>query len=72
LRHDPLRLSVVIAAPIADMNAVLEKHPGVAELFDNQWLHLLAMDDEGQISARYDGHGQWSNIDAEPALIAAE
>ena len=54
------------------MNAVLVKHPGVADLFDNQWLHLLAMDDEGQITARYDGHGKWSSIGVEAALIAAE
>ena len=72
LRHEPLRLSVVIAAPIEDMNAVLEKHPSVADLFDNQWLHLLAMDDEGQITARYDGHGNWSQIGGQAALMAAE
>jgi len=52
LRHEPLRLSVLIEAPQDAITAVLEAHPEVRALFDNHWLHLLALD-EGRVAARY-------------------
>lgn len=65
LMHDPLRLSVMIEAPREAMSAVLEKHPGVRELFDNRWLHLFALDSEGRMAWRYTRDLQW---EAMPAL----
>ncbi|GHE04214.1 hypothetical protein U879_06950 [Defluviimonas sp. 20V17] len=58
LRHDPVRLAVVIEAPEAAISGVLDRHPGVRALFDNGWLSLHAMDAEGRIAARYD-RGVW-------------
>jgi uncharacterized protein YbcC (UPF0753/DUF2309 family) len=52
LMHDPLRLSVLIEAPQDEIIAVLAKHAGVRDLFDNGWLHLFALA-EGKIAARY-------------------
>jgi hypothetical protein len=52
LVHDPLRLSVMIEAPTGAMTDILGRHPGVRALFDNAWLHLLALQD-GRISMRY-------------------
>ncbi len=59
LMHEPLRLSVCIEAPREAMTAVLEKHAGVRALFDNKWLHLFAIDDEGKLAWRYAGDLQW-------------
>ena len=59
LQHDPLRLSVVIEAPEAAMNDILARHDGVRALFDNGWMHLLAMDDQGRIARRYTGGLVW-------------
>jgi uncharacterized protein YbcC (UPF0753/DUF2309 family) len=59
LRHKPLRLSVVIQAPPQQISAILQRHDAVRALFDNGWLHLLAMDDQGQIASRYNGSGSW-------------
>jgi len=50
--HEPLRLSVLIEAPQAAMTAILQRHPGVRELFDNGWLHLFALEG-GRMAARY-------------------
>ncbi|GAB1478603.1 hypothetical protein MASR2M74_11510 [Paracoccaceae bacterium] len=50
--HDALRLSVLVEAPPAAITDVLRKHDGVRQLFDNGWLHLLALQ-QGQIAARY-------------------
>jgi hypothetical protein len=52
LVHEPLRLSVLIEAPREAILAVLEKHPGVRDLFHNGWLHLFVLEG-GRIAARY-------------------
>lgn len=66
LMHEPLRLTVAIEAPREAMTAILERHPGVAALFDNRWLHLFALDDAGQMAWRYVGHSRWEKVGAEP------
>ncbi|MEM6490004.1 MAG: putative inorganic carbon transporter subunit DabA, partial [Pseudomonadota bacterium] len=58
LRHEPVRLAVVVEAPVEAISAVLEKHPSVSALFDNGWLSLHAMDDSGRLAARYEA-GTW-------------
>ncbi len=42
--HEPLRLQVFVEAPRASIDAVLEAHPEVRELVENDWIHLIAMD----------------------------
>jgi len=59
LVHEPLRLTVVIEAPIEAMSAVLEKHPSVRALVDNGWLHLFALGDAGAVTHRYAGGLAW-------------
>ena len=43
-QHRPLRLQVVIAAPRAMIDDVIAKHPSVANLFNNAWMHLVAIE----------------------------
>jgi uncharacterized protein YbcC (UPF0753/DUF2309 family) len=62
--HDPLRLSVCIEAPVEAMTDILRRHEGVRALFDNRWLHLFAVDETGQLSARYTGDLGWEPFDA--------
>lgn len=62
LQHEPVRLNVVIHAPREAMNAILQKHKSVRDLCDNRWIHLLAMDDDGKISHRYNGNLNWEAI----------
>ena len=59
LMHDPLRLTVCIEAPREAMTDVLVRHPGVRALFDNRWLHLFALDDEGRMAWRFVGDLEW-------------
>ncbi|MEO8471671.1 MAG: DUF2309 domain-containing protein [Chryseolinea sp.] len=63
-QHEPVKLNVIIEAPIEAMNAVLEKHKPVRDLCDNGWLHLLAMDGEGKVSHRYEGDLNWQKMDS--------
>lgn len=57
LMHEPLRLAVCVAAPRAAIDGVLAKHPGVAALFDNRWLHLFALEADGTL--RRTGPAAW-------------
>ncbi|WP_439155150.1 YbcC family protein [Yoonia sp.] len=58
--HDPLRLSVYIEAPRDAMIDILRRHDEVRALFDNRWLHLFALDENGQPAWRYAGGLEWS------------
>lgn len=61
LVHEPMRLSVVIEAPIAAINAVIAKHEQVRQLVDNGWAHLFALTDEAPTIRRYVGELGWES-----------
>lgn len=69
-QHEPLRLSVVIEAPIDAMNAVLRKHAMVKALCDNGWVQLMAMDDAGRVTHRYGRDLDWEPIASDNAVLA--
>ncbi|WP_200896880.1 YbcC family protein [Devosia soli] len=71
LVHEPLRLSVLIEAPRDAITDILERHPNVRELFDNRWLHLFALDDDGRMAWRYAGDLAWHEVEMEAALHQA-
>jgi uncharacterized protein YbcC (UPF0753/DUF2309 family) len=62
--HEPLRLSVCIEAPHAAMTEILSRHDNVRALFDNGWLHLFALDDEGRMAWRYAGDLKWTAMNS--------
>jgi hypothetical protein len=57
--HEPLRLTVVIDAPQAAIDAIIEKHAVVKQLLDNNWLHLWRFSSNG--FERY-AHGTWLSM----------
>jgi len=57
--HEPRRLTVFIEAPRERLAAVLASQPSVRELFDNQWIHLCAID--GEACHLYQNNG-WKRI----------
>jgi len=44
--HEPMRLLTVVQAPQTLLQAVIARNPVLRELFDGQWVHLVARDDE--------------------------
>jgi uncharacterized protein YbcC (UPF0753/DUF2309 family) len=57
--HSPLRLAVFIEASRSAIDRVLEKHPQVRELVDNEWLHLFQLDTAARaVVARR--NGKWA------------
>ncbi len=65
--HEPLRLSVCIEAPREAITDILRRHEGVRALFDNGWLHLLALDGTGRMAWRYAGDLQWTAMNGSEA-----
>lgn len=60
--HEPLRLTVLIQAPLAAITNVIAQHETVRHLVDHGWLYLLAMDESGEVSHRYQGNLTWAPI----------
>jgi hypothetical protein len=42
--HQPLRLSVMIQAPISRVSEILTRNPNLKILLDNEWIYLMVMD----------------------------
>lgn len=61
LIHEPVRLSVVIEAPIEAINAVIAKRKEVRDLVEHQWLHLFAVDETGALY-QYWGGFTWTSF----------
>ncbi len=59
--HEPLRLNVVIEAPEASMDRILDRHPNVRDLVNNGWVHLHALRSDGALSRRREA-GQWVEV----------
>ena len=57
--HEPLRLSVLIEAPLHAITAVIARHEAVRQLLDHGWLYLFAIDKNGRVSHRYEGDLAW-------------
>ncbi|MCB1095443.1 MAG: DUF2309 domain-containing protein [Verrucomicrobiae bacterium] len=55
--HEPRRLTVVIESETDRIDAVLQSHPEVCQLFDHQWLHLFALTEDGAACRRMPGGG---------------
>jgi uncharacterized protein len=55
--HSPLRLAVFIEAAREAIDGVLDKHPNVKALVDNEWLHLFQIDagERGVVARKRDG-----------------
>lgn len=58
-QHMPLRLSVWVEAPPADIDTILARHASVRQLVEHQWLHLFALGEgPGQLWQRR-AQGGW-------------
>ena len=58
--HQPLRLTVMIQAPINRVSDIISRNPGTKTLLDNEWIYLLVMDptNENEIF-KYEKSIQW-------------
>lgn len=68
--HEPLRLAVCIEAPREAITDILKRHAEVRALFDNRWLHLFALDQDGRMAWRYAGDLQWTGSTGAPNVAS--
>lgn len=61
-RHQPLRLSVFLAAPREAITNVVRKHKVLADLIDQDWLYVFQWNTEQQSIARF-YQKQWTNLE---------
>lgn len=45
-RHEPMRLTTIVAIPVDRMNALLDQNRNLRDPFDRKWLHLVVRDPE--------------------------
>ncbi len=64
LQHEPLRLQVVIAASREKIHQIVEKTPLLRDLVCNDWLHLVALEEERFF--RYTRRMAWLPLHVEP------
>ncbi|HWU64492.1 MAG TPA: putative inorganic carbon transporter subunit DabA, partial [Ensifer sp.] len=67
--HEPLRLTVAVEAPKEAITDVLRRHSSVRALFDNDWLHLFALGEDGQVAWKYERDLRWSAVQDPPHTV---
>jgi len=71
--HRPLRLTSVIHAPVERVDTIVQHHAALAELFDNEWMHLTVMDPkQDNAFVRYEPGGTWAFDGSHSASSKAE
>ena len=71
LFHQPLRLSVVIQAPIVKVEEILNKNSNLKALIRNEWIYLLVMDPVlNNQTYQYHTNESWSLIAQEKVKLA--
>ena len=60
--HQPLRLSVYLAAPKQAIADIVKRHEMVADLINNDWLYVFQWDLEAQTLSRY-YRGEWQEVE---------
>lgn len=61
--HQPLRLSVMIKAPIARVSEIIARNTGTKTLLDNEWIYLMVMDPTSKNEVfKYKKSIQWELI----------
>ncbi|MGB0876716.1 MAG: DUF2309 domain-containing protein [Mycobacterium sp.] len=74
LLHEPQRLLAVIEAPLARIDAIIERNPILQQLFGNDWVTAAAREHPGQPWQRWTRGGwrEWNETDCPSAVYNKE
>ena len=64
--HEPMRLSVIIQAPLERIGAIVSRNQVLRNLFDNNWITLTARDGQDDPWYRYTSYGWMPNAATAP------
>jgi len=63
MHHEPLRLSVMIQAPITRVSEILTKNSHLKTLLDNEWIYLMVMEpNQNNEIFKYNKGLQWEQV----------
>ncbi len=65
--HEALRLTFVVEANPALLNAIVQRHRALQKLFDRQWAHLVVLDIRSGDCFRYEPKGRWHGVPIAPS-----
>lgn len=60
--HEPMRVQVIVQSHPARVGAIIERHTVLANVFKNQWAHLIAWDPETGHFLGYQPDGRWETL----------
>ena len=60
--HEPMRLLAVIEAPRERIRTIILKHPLLEQLFDYEWVSLVALDPKDETFYEYEGMTGWAPL----------
>ncbi len=63
--HEPMRLLAIIQAPTERISNIIQRHTVLQRFFDNQWLHLVALDSQTGTFRQYQPGGGWEPLPLE-------
>ncbi|MDW8342427.1 MAG: DUF2309 domain-containing protein [Geminicoccaceae bacterium] len=72
LIHEPLRLTVLVEAPVEAIRAIVARHEELRALLDQRWIHLLVLDETGTVAWRYERGLAFSPEGRAALAVAAE
>jgi uncharacterized protein YbcC (UPF0753/DUF2309 family) len=61
--HEPMRLLTIIEAPRERIDRIIRRQNLLQRFYDNEWVHLMAIEPEEGIFYRYIPKGKWMAID---------
>jgi hypothetical protein len=71
--HQPLRLSVVIHAPISRVSEILLRNENLQDLLNNEWIYLMVMDPlDGNNIQQYGQNGNWISVKTAKTINTVE
>ena len=63
--HEPMRLLTVIEAPRARIEQVIRRHDVLQQFYQNEWVHLVALEPEEGRFYRYRPTAGWQAVAAD-------
>jgi len=60
--HEPMRLLAIIEAPPDRIRSIIQKHSLLQHIFHHQWMHVMAVDPESKVVARYCTDSSWEPV----------
>jgi len=63
LYHEPVRLTVIVMAPLGWLEKIIYRHSMLQNLFNNEWVSLMVLDPHQEAYHRYKPGGGWQRLD---------